>query len=90
MSKILAPGRRGVSTRDMLGTSSPASTATSIEKSNDFKATTPTNWDGASPEEMQDAIDRLSALIADWSSKLEDTGPGGDGLTMNADYSNKP
>jgi len=89
MSKILSPGRRGISVKDMLGTSSPASVATSIEKSNDFKATTPANWDGASPEEMQEAIERLAALIADWSSKLEDT-VSGDGLTMLADYSNKP
>jgi len=86
MARILNYGRKGISAKDLLGTSSPAPIATSIEKSNDYKASAPANWDGASPAEMQEAIDRLAALLADWSNKFETT----DAATLLADYSNKP
>jgi len=86
MSRIIASGRKGISASDLLGTSSPAPTATSIEASNDFFATTPSDWDGATPQEMQDSIDRLAALLEDWRGKFE----GIDSGNLAGDYSTKP
>lgn len=55
-------------------------------QSNDYVAGNASDWEGITPTEMKEAIDRIVALLTIWRNELEVTDAG----TLAGDYSDKP